>query len=102
MLGQGELEALQLRKKALILDSALNRLALQAECRNLRAAVAWGDTTVEVCRTVRPWLLLLAPVMGVLTVRMLRKPGSTARRLLSFITAAQPLYSLWQKLTANR
>ena len=101
MFGQRELEELQFRKKALIIESDLNRLALEAECRSLRSAAAWGESTVEVYRKVRPWLLLLAPVTGLLLARMLRKPGSMVSRVISFMTAIRPLYSLWQKLTAK-
>ena len=41
MFGKQNMTALQLRKKTLVLESELNRLALQAECERLREATGW-------------------------------------------------------------
>jgi hypothetical protein len=89
----GKLDQLRLRKKALILESELNRLALLGEWQNLREATAGlggGPKT-------RSWLLALAPMAGVMASRFFRRPRHEApSRLSSLVRCVHPLYSLWK------
>ena len=89
----GKLNELRLRKKALILESELNRLALLGEWQNIRAASAGlggGPKT-------RSWLLTLAPMAGVMASRLFRRSRHEApSRLTSLVRCVHPLYSLWR------
>jgi hypothetical protein len=102
MVGRAQLDSLQLRKQALILESELNRIALRAESQNLRSATKWVGHATQTCRKLPPWLLLLAPVAGFLVVRSLRRPASALSRFASMLKWVQPLYSLWRGFTAGQ
>ena len=102
MVGRAPLDPLQLRKQALILESGLNRLTLRAEVQNLRSATAWASDATQTCRTLAPWLLLLAPAAGFLAIRGLRRPESGIGRLAAVLKWVQPLYSLWRGFTAGQ
>jgi len=56
---------LKLQKQALVLESDLNRLALHAELRQLRAVRTWANFLKHSGREMAPWALVLAPVGGV-------------------------------------
>ena len=102
MVRRGQLDPLALRKQALILESDLNRLSLQTELRTLRSATTWASEATAAGRRLGPWLLLLAPVAGLLAIRRLRRPGSAIGRLISVLRWVQPLYSLWRGFKAGQ
>lgn len=83
---------LQLRKQALILESDLNRLALRAECQNLRSAT--GKFRFPGGKA--NWLLVAAPVAGFLATRWLRPRGAPANRWLSLAKWLPMAYSVWR------
>jgi len=68
--------ALQLRKKMLLMESELNRLALHAECRRLGEAINWPGRLREAQAQVAPWTLLLAPLVGLALALGLRRSSS--------------------------
>ena len=93
MLGRKELDKLNLQKQALLLESSLNRLALQAEFRNLRSATAWVSEVTRASRGLSPLLLLLAPVAGFLLARGSRQSDSWLGRVVAAVKWIGPLYS---------
>ena len=101
MVGGQEVGSRQLHKQALILESDLNRLALQAEYQSLRDATVRVSQVTQAWRRLAPWVLLLAPVAGFLTIRSVRQPGSVIGRIGSALKWAQPLYSLWRGYRAR-
>ena len=106
MFGREELDNLAAQKHALLVESSLNRLVLQAECRNLRSATAWVRGVAGRSGERTPLLLLLAPLAGFLLTRFSRRPDSWLSRVAA---AAKwigpligPLYGLWQGISATR
>jgi hypothetical protein len=100
--GRQELEQIRLQKQALLLESSLNRHALQAEWRELRSAAAWVSNVTQAPRRFTPLLAILAPLAGFLLVRSLRRPESLFNRLASAAKWIGPLYSLWRGYAASR
>ena len=81
-----------------MLESGLNRLALRAECQNLRAATAGLGGRVK----AGGWWLVLAPVAGFLATRLVRRSESTLGRGLSALKWLLPLYDLWKSFDGDR
>ena len=69
MLGRKELTELDLQKQALVLESGLNRLTLQAEVQSLRSATSWVNDVTGASRELAPLLVVLAPIAGFLMAR---------------------------------
>jgi hypothetical protein len=101
MSGRNELAELQLRKRALVLESDLLRLTLQTECRSWSARTAWVGETAQAYQKFRPWLVVLAPLAGVLAARTLRRPQPSGGRLATALKWAQTVYLLWKSLSAT-
>jgi hypothetical protein len=76
MAGGREVTDLEVRKRALLLESQLNRLTLRAECGQLRDALSWAGCVKEAQRQLGPWLWGLAPVALSLLGRRLRGRSS--------------------------
>lgn len=97
MFGRAEIKRLQMHKRALLIESSMNRLTLLAEWQNVRDRTAWVNDTAHICRQFRPWLLLAAPLAGVLAAQAVRPTaGGILSRLLSALKWIQPLWSVWQ------
>ena len=97
MLGRKELDKLNLQKQALLLESSLNRAALQADIQRLRSATTWVRGASIVSRGLTPWLTFLAPVAGFLVARRVRRSGSWFGRIVTAAKLAGPLYGLWKR-----
>ena len=97
MFGGRELRALELRRRELVLQSTLNRLTMQTELQQVRTALQPAERIVGSIRAVRPWLLLLAPLAGIFTVRGVRGNGSGFSRLLALARCLQQLLALWKQ-----
>jgi hypothetical protein len=97
-----KLNKLSLQKQALLLESSLNRAALQAEIRRLRSATAWVREAASVSRELTPWLTLLAPVAGFLVARRARRSASWFGRVVTALKLAGPLYGLWKRFAPGR
>jgi hypothetical protein len=102
VLGREELDKLNLRKQALLLESSLNRAVLQAEVRSLRTAGNWVREATSVSRELRPLLFLLAPIAGFLVARGARRCGSWLSQAVTALKWIGPLYGLWRRFAAGR
>jgi hypothetical protein len=100
--GRKELDKLNLRKQALLAESSLNRAALQAEIRSLRAATSWVREATSVSRELSPLLVLLAPVVGFLVARRARRVASWLGRVVTAVKWIGPLYGLWRRFSSGR
>jgi hypothetical protein len=102
VLGRKELDKLALEKQALVAESGLNRLVLQAEIQNLRSATAWVGAATRWPRRAGPLLLVLAPLAGFLLTRVSRREDSWFKRVAAAAKWIGPLYRLWQSFSASR
>jgi hypothetical protein len=101
--GRQELENFRLQKQALVLQSGLNRLALQLELQQLRSATAWMTGAARAPRQLAPLWVVLAPLAGFFLVRSFRRrPESLFNRLASAAKWFGPLYTLWRSFSAGR
>ena len=97
MLGGKELKGLELRRRELVLRSAINRLEIMVEVQNVQIALRPAERIVGLVRAARPWLLLLAPLAGIFAARSLRKNGSGFSKALGVLKWIQPLLALWKQ-----
>ena len=102
MLGRKELAKLDLQKQALLLESGLNRVALQAEIRHLRSATAWMGEAASVSRKLTPLLIFLAPLAGFLLATSSFRAGSWLGRVVNLGKWASRLYRVWKSFTGLR
>jgi len=97
MLGGKELKGLELRRRELVLRSAINRLAIGVELQNVQVALRPAERIVGLIRAARPWLLVLAPLAGIFAARSLRNNGSGFSKVLGILKWIQPLLVLWKQ-----
>ena len=102
MLGRKTLAELKLRKRALIVESDLNRLRLRTDLADLRAAASWLTSLSAASRKFAPWLRILAPLAGLLMGRRATPTGSLFGRILRTAGWARSLWSFWQATAAAR
>ena len=100
MFGGRRLNALELRRRELVLRSTLNRLAIQMELQNVENALRPAERIVSSVRAVRPWLMILAPLAGILAARGLRGNGSGFAKVMDVLKWIQPLLGLWKQFRA--
>jgi hypothetical protein len=82
MLRTAEVNELAARKKLLVMESELNRQALQHETVRIQQNLGrWKENTLGAGRTAYPWLLAAAPVAGWFVTRK-------AGRVTGFISKA--------------
>jgi hypothetical protein len=98
VLDQQTLIASQARKQALLLESELNRLVLRLETEKLHAAAAEIREAARLGRLLRPQLLALAGLSGLVIAGRFRRRTSGAGRLLSLFRFVPGLYALWRDL----
>jgi hypothetical protein len=96
MLGGKELANLDLQKQALLLESGLNRVTLQAEFQDLRSASVW---VTSASRELAPLLAVLAALAGFRLARKSRRSESWLSRLLALAKWVPPLYRLWKSIS---
>jgi len=102
VLGREGLDKLSLEKQALVLESGLNRLALQAEFQHLRSATGWLREATRGAHEAKPLLLVLAPIAGFLLARISRRPDSWSNRVAAALKWIAPLYQLWKSFSSGR
>ena len=95
MFGTQEMTELQLRKKALLLESDLYRLALCAECERLTNVGSLAGRLMTF-RSVGSWAMLLAPVAGVAVALGLRRRSGWFTLLTKAVSLAGPLMQFWR------
>ena len=93
--------ALQLRKKALVLESELNRLALQAECQRLREAASRLSPIKGARSQVPIWAFVLSRLAAVALTFHLRRPPSADGLLSRALRLVPSLIQLWRAWTAR-
>lgn len=99
MLGTKAVDEVRRQKEALLLESSLNRLKLQAELQNLRGLVRPAGGLAGKARGLVPWLTLLAPIAGFFAFRGLRRGGSPAGRFASVAKLILQGYQLWRRFS---
>jgi hypothetical protein len=97
MPGRRELKELELRRRELVLQSSVNRLVIDMELRNVQCALRPAERIVHSVRAARPWLMLLAPLAGILAASSLRNNGSGFSKVMGLVKWIQPLLALWKQ-----
>lgn len=100
MAGRQEPGFLNQRKRALIAESDLNRLALRAELEQFQASMRWFDRAVEGAFRFGPWLVPLASVLGITAGRAIIRKKKRRSRVDFLVSAARWLpsaLSLWRR-----
>ncbi len=98
MFGRKESNQLRQRKQVLILESALNRLRLQADLQNIRLASTETAESLKGTQSFLPLLTLLAPVAGFMLTGRSRQ-GTWLSRLTWLAKWGPTLYQLWNRLS---
>ena len=98
MFGRAELAELELRKRALVIESEVNRMEFQTEWRQMCDATEWIGRAARFWRQANPWLAALAPMAGVFAARTMRREGGIVRRLLGLVKWIQPLMAVWRSV----
>ena len=101
MPGGRELKQLELRRRELVLQSSLNRLAVRTELRNLRASIEPVQRVAASVRSVRPWLTLLAPLAGMLISRRAKSNGSIVSKAFGILKWTQALIGIVRQFKAH-
>ncbi len=97
MFGTGPVEELRAKKEALLLESSLNRLKLQADLQSLRGLMNPAAGLAGKAQGLLPWLTLLAPLAGFFAFRGLRRSGSFTGKLASAARLGLQAYQLWRR-----
>ena len=100
MLGGKEITKLNLQKQALVLESSLNRLKMQAEWEHLHSSTA---QLAGAGRKRAPLLLLLAPIAGFFLARGAKssKPSSWFGWITTGMKLIGPAVALWKSFSAR-
>ena len=101
MLGREELDKLAEEKQVLLVESSLNRVALQTELQSLRSASGWMRAASGGAGGLTPLLVVAAPVAGYLLGRRAGSSGSWLRRTATLLKWIGPLYGLWRGLSGR-
>jgi hypothetical protein len=92
-----EMTALQLRKKALLLESDLNRLRLRADIEQLHEATDITRNLRNLGERIGPWIKTLAPLAGIMAAFSLRRRSSEGGGFFQKALALAPvLIRLWR------
>jgi hypothetical protein len=102
VLGGKELERLNAQKQALVAESDLNRLVLQAELHNLHMAANQLKEAVGRPGRLAPLLLVLGPLAGFLLRRKPERSSSWLTRAMALAKWIGPLYGVWRGFAAGR
>jgi YqjK-like protein len=92
-----ELQRLELRRRALIAQSEVQRAMLRLECVRLRPYLDHIDTGTEIFQKIRPYWLVALPALGALL-------GSRWRKLTTWVPtgvvawgAIRKIWSMWSR-----
>lgn len=96
MFGNRTMSRLAARRQELLFQSEVNRRLLAVNFTELRAATAWVDVGVGFIQRVRPYAMVLAPILGFLVVRLWRRPGGIFGKLALVIRMFRKLRQFGQ------
>jgi hypothetical protein len=102
MVGRIAGEQLRLRKQALILESGINRRLLATEWQRVRAAAAWIGEVKRFGRQARTWWPVLAPLLGLLIARRLRRSSPGVSRTGMLLNLLETALSLWKQFAPRK
>ena len=98
MVGGKAFRELSEHKKALVLESGLNRMVLRAEAENIRKATVQFDQALKSARQFSSWLVPALSVAGLLAGRSLGGERRGALRLLRpVLSLATTAWMLWRR-----
>lgn len=100
MFGQ-QITELELRKKALLLDSAQNRIRLRSDFAQLRSQAAPLETLAGVGLKLGPWGLTLGAVAGLLGAAGLRNAVGGTGILGKTLAVVPVAMRLWRAFRAR-
>jgi len=101
MLGRKEMKELALRRQELVIQSQLNRLALRAELQNVETALEPARRLIASAEAVRPWMMLLAPLAGIVASRGLHSTGGIISKAVGLLKWIKPLTALWKRFNKS-
>jgi hypothetical protein len=87
LVGQN-LRELAARRQLLLAQSGLQRATLEVQLVTAAESLRWLDAGVRLSRRLGPWLIMLAPVAGLLAVRRSFGWWEVVRRALPLARAA--------------
>lgn len=92
-----QLEQLDLRRKALIAQSELQRAVLQLECIRLQPYIERVDTGVGIFNKARSFWMVAAPALGAVFATQWRKAATWVPSGLVAWRTVRRLWSLWKR-----
>lgn len=95
------LSRLELRRQELVLRSTIHRLEIGQELQNIQTALRPAERIIDSVRALRPWLLVLAPLAGMLAARSWRDNGSSFSKVLAVLKWIQPLLALGKQIASH-
>jgi len=101
VLEREELDRLAQEKQALLVESSLNRIALQTELQSLRSASGLMKVVGVGRGGLTPLLVVAAPVAGFLLGRRASSSASWLRRMATLLKWMGPVYGLWKGLSGR-
>lgn len=101
MYGNKQMTELQLRKRALLLESDLNRLMLHGACNRLGHVGSRAGPLKGLQGHIGPWALRLAPLAGMTLVLGLRRRSRWFSSLSQVIAFFTPFIRYWRAQKAR-
>jgi len=92
-----QLEDLELRKRALIARSDVQRAMLQVECIRLRPYLEYVDAGAKMVKKVRPIWLAGASVLGLLVARRVKKLATVVPTALLAWKVIKKGLAMWRE-----
>ncbi|HEV2318567.1 MAG TPA: hypothetical protein VGV18_02375 [Verrucomicrobiae bacterium] len=96
-----QMMALQARKKALLLESDLNRLRLRAELNHLREMTSIANPRAHLGR-FGGWASTLGPVVGTILALAVGRTALAGGLVRKALAAAPALIRLWRLVSSLR
>jgi len=71
------------------------------ELQNVQAALRPAERVVSSVRAARPWLIVLAPLAGLVAARSWRNQGSGFSKLVGLLKYVRPMLGLWNQFKSG-
>jgi hypothetical protein len=97
-----QIAELELRKKALLLESAQNRLRLRTDFQNLRSRTTLLESLAGVGFKLGPWAMTLGTVAGLLGAAGLRRAAGSTGILGKTLSVLPVAIRLWRAFRTRR